>query len=159
MIVINIQEAEIKDFMSKLIKEETFDTFEVRGVEINSFTKIEISGIQDKDFLSDYEKEFEIKKYCTWKKLRPYVFNIIKGNKRPRSIKIVFSLKSEKLSALHENASALFLNMNFENNEILFITGVSQKNFSLDKSLDNLWDDFVIQFFKENNIFVSTHIK
>lgn len=152
MIVLKIPELELKDFMNKLIKEETFDAFEIRGVEINSFTKIEISGIQDKDFLSDDEKELELKKYCTWKKLRPYVFNIIKGNKRPRSIKIVFSLENEKLSLIHENASALFLNMNFENNEISFTTGVSQKSFSMDKSLDVSWDDYVVEFFKESKI-------
>ena len=75
MILISIPESNVKDFMKKLLKETLFDNFEINGVEIISFTKFEISG----KLYEDNER-----KNCTWRELRPYIFNIIKGTQKPK---------------------------------------------------------------------------
>ena len=146
-----ISDINIKIFMHKLLKEDTFDNFEIRGIEICSFTKFEISGV-----LNDNEQSDDIKvKFCRWENLKPYVFQIIKGNRKPSSIKIIFSLPSDEVDALHTNASALFLNMIFNGTEVVLTTATSQKTFSLDKVIDTFWSDHVAAFFDKNEIPVS----
>ncbi len=147
MLIIKIMESEIKQFMSYLIKEDKFDSFETRGIEITMFTKINISCAVEKDF---YENKEDLPDFCSWSLLKPYVFNIIKGNTRPKNMKIVFSFKDTK--EIHDNAKALFLNILFDNNMILCTTATSQINFSLDKNVDFSWEDYIKGFFKNLGI-------
>ena len=60
-------------------------------------------------------------------------------------LKIVFSHKDPP--AIHENASALFLNLMYENGKVNFTTATSQKAFSLEKTLVSAWDEWVRIFF------------
>ncbi len=143
MILISIPESNVKDFMKKLLKETLFDNFEINGVEIISFTKFEISG----KLYEDNER-----KNCTWRELRPYIFNIIKGTQKPKIIKIIFSLPKEYLAKIHPNGASFYINMLFENDQICFTTGSSEKNFSLDKTVASNWDNYVKNFFNKNNI-------
>lgn len=115
-------------------------------MEIVTFTKFEISGILDED-VEDRESN-----YAKWEEIKPYVFDIIKGKRKPKLIKIVFSLDKEKMEKLSNNASALYLNLIYEENKAVFTTAISEKEFSLDKSLDNIWGEYIKEFFKENSI-------
>ena len=146
-----ISDINIKFFMGKLLKENTFDNFEVRGIEVCSFTKFEINGI-----LADDERNEDSKNnFCKWEILKPYIFQIIKGNAKPKSIKIIFSMPIDQLTEIHSNASALFLNMLFVNDEVIFTIATSQKNFTLDKSVDNSWNDYIVKFLNKNEIPIS----
>ncbi len=156
MFVFKITESDVKAFMGILFKNTIFDFFEVRELEVATFSKFYINGILDKDYLDGSLSKEVTRNYSTWEELKPYVFNIIKGNKRPKVIKIVFSMPIEKLGEIHQNASALFLNIVFENEEIQFTTANSEKVFSMDRSVDGVWDDYIKKFFKDNNIFIST---
>ena len=149
MLALEIPEPDVKIFMSKLLKEDIFNHFEVRGIEISSFTRLEISGELDANYLNDDERTEN--KFCTWAELSKYVVDFIKDGKRPRLIKIVFSLSG---ALIHPNASACFLNMNYENNSVVFTTATAQVSFALDKSHDFAWDNYVREFFAKNNILV-----
>ncbi len=70
------------------------------------------------------------------------------GNKLPKSIKLVFSLAEEKLSNL-PNTKAAFLNILFKEHTILCTTAISQEAFSLDKSSERLWEEYILKFFKK----------
>ncbi len=157
MLALYIIESEVRDFMNKLLREEVFDGFEVRGVELNTLTKFEINGKLDKDFLPDDQKETE-RLYCTWSELRPHILNLIKGTKRPKTFKIVFSLPTQAVESLHKSASAYFLNLTFDGSIILITAMSSEKNFQMDKSVGNVWDEYATDFFKKNKIVVSTQI-
>lgn len=147
---------DVKGFMSLLLKNDLFDSFEVRSVKLQTFASFEIDGTLQKEFFSLQEQEQFNRGYCLWSELRPVVFQLIKGNKLPRSIKIIFSSSTEKTARISENASALFLNVVFENGEISCVTGSSQKNFTLEKSVDMLWDNAMVSFFKNKGIGVKT---
>lgn len=146
MIVFSIDDT--KAFMSKLLKENTFDFFEVRGIEVHSFTKFTITGTLD----INVEEDKNSRDYCTWQQLRPYIFNIIKGSVKPRSIKIIFSLDTESSLKLHNNAAALYLNLHFVDDNVTFTTGTAQKSFILDKSLDQAWEDYIKKFFNSEGL-------
>lgn len=148
---------DIKSFMNLLLKGSVFDEFYTRSVNINTFVSFEISGKLDKGFFTLAEQELINRDFCFWKELKPYIFNIIKGNRLPKFIKIIFSLNNEDMESKFLDASALFLNITFQNNQIFISSGCSQKSFSLNKSLEMSWDEYIKIFLEENKIFVSTH--
>ncbi|WP_461823275.1 DUF5721 family protein [Blautia stercoris] len=46
----------------------------------------------------------------------------------------------------------LYLNLQYDGTSLICTTGTSMKLFSMDKSLDLLWDEAVITFFKKHQI-------
>lgn len=148
MLVFSIEEEEIKIFMQKLLKEDSFDKLEVRNITLETIVKYEITGNINKDYLQEDEKRYFVK----WKELKPYIVNLIKGNITPKVFKIVFSLDDETVNNLCHNANAMFLNIIYQNNAITGTTGTSQKVFSLDKKEDKIWEDIILKFFKKNGI-------
>ena len=138
-----IGESEVKGFMNRLLREALFDGYEVRGVEISAMTRVDISGETEAD---------ETRRFCLWSELRPLVRLIIQQGEKPRAVKIVFSCGAEVCAAVHENASALFLNLLYENGGVTFTAATAQKQFALDKSLDAAWDDYVSRFFKDHGV-------
>lgn len=148
MLVFSIEEDEVKIFMQKLLREESFDKLEVRNISLETIVKYEILGNINKDYLSEDENRYFVK----WKELKPYIVSLIKGNKKPKFFKIVFSLDDDTVNSLCDNANAMFLNIIYQNNIITGTTGTSQKAFSLDKKEDKIWEDIILKFFKKNGI-------
>jgi len=155
MLIFKIVDPELNVFMARLFRENVFDTFEVRGLEVGTFTSFQVNGALDREF-DDMPEDGAA--YCTWERLKPFAVSFIKGKKRPKVIKITLAYPPQGAASLHPNAAALFLNINYENNEAQLSTGVSQRNFSLDKSVDGAWDDYIDAFFASNNIPVSTRL-
>ncbi|HCT65694.1 MAG TPA: hypothetical protein DIC60_10590 [Lachnospiraceae bacterium] len=151
MLVTNVNNT--KEFMAMLLKKDTFDAFEVREVIITTFTTFEIRCNLNKDFF-DSEEELS-RKYCLWSELKPHVFELIKGNKLPKSIKIVFSANDALLQTISLEASSLFINVTFENNCLRVITGSSLKIFTLNKTVEFMWDEWVINFLEGHKISIS----
>jgi hypothetical protein len=79
------------------------------------------------------------------------VYEIIKLCAKPKLVKIVFAGTEE----IHTNAAALFLNMVYGNDEVTFTTATSQKQFAMDKTLDDAWEIHVMEFFAKAGITVS----
>ena len=155
MLIFKITDPELNVLMARLFRENIFDVFEVRGLEIATFTNFQVSGALDRVF-DDLPEAGTA--HCSWERVKPFAVSFIKGKKRPKSIKITLAHPSELTAQVHPNAAALFLNISYEHNEAQLSTAVSQKNFSLDKSVDGSWDDYIDAFFKNNNIPVSTRL-
>jgi len=132
MLSLSINEAHVKGFMRLLFKETVFDALEMRSVIITSFARLEITSEHG----------------VLWQEVKPYVFDFIKGRPRPDIIKIVFSKSGDACKQIHPNARALFLNMNYEAGVLRFTTATSQKEFSLNKDLDQKWETYIEDFFK-----------
>jgi len=151
-----IEQSGIKAFMNALLTSETFDFFEVRGVDISTLTHFNISGQklagEKTEAAADGEEKPAKACYCKWAEIRPFAFNLIKGGARPSYIKIVFSMESAMAAKLHENAAAMYLNILYTADELYFTSATAQKGFSLDKSLDHVWEDYLIEFFRSNSI-------
>ena len=144
MLALAMDEPAVRGFMNRLLREELFDLFEVRSVEINALTRVDISG----------ELAGEERSYATWARLRPLVMSVIKLHQMPRHMKIIFSCDGETAAAIHSNASALFLNMVYENGSLTFTAATAQKQFMMDKTLDEKWEEYVNFFFSGNGIAV-----
>lgn len=138
---------DIKSFMGHLLKLETFDQYEVRQVKLCTYATFELNGKLVKDYFEEGtcpERDFVL-----WSAFRPYVFQLVKGKRLPKSIKLIFSMPEERLENISPKASALFLNFTFENNTLTCITGSSQKEFTMDKAVEFLWDDYVKKLFQD----------
>lgn len=142
-----------KAFMALLLKGNAFDAFQFHQGELTTFASFILEGKRNLDFYDESEREAGLSHYVYWEEMRPFVFQLIKGHKLPKQIKLVFSLAEEKLEHL-PNISAAFLNIHFKNNTLLCTTAISQKNFSLDKSSEKLWEEYILKFFHKHEIAV-----
>ena len=157
MIAVNLDATAIKDFMGRMLRQDLLDEFEVRGVEIGLNTRVSINGALEaagEAASGEPQNGKAPAGYITWEALRPLVYSIIKTSAKPKLVKIVFSYKAQDAAAIHANAAALFLNMVYENDTVSFTTATAQKEFALDKSLDDSWGEWVRGFFVRKNIVV-----
>ena len=153
---------EIKNFMSELLVKNTFDDFLLVDLEINTANKYNISGRINKKWYTDEELEqLTDKEYIKWNNTKEMAYSIIKGNKTPLSMKIVMGISTTSIEQFitnngltyrTEEIGGMYLNIKYENNELYMVTGVSFKNFNLDKTLENTWDEYIIKFLKEHAI-------
>lgn len=140
-----------KSFMALLLKSDTFDAFCFRQGELSTFATFIIEGKRNMAYYTAEETETPLSAYVRWEEMRPFVFQALKGNRLPRAVKLVFSLPEEKLTAL-PNTKAAFLNLLFKENQILCTTAVSPLSFSLDRRDEQLWEEYVLKFFKKHSI-------
>ena len=162
--MIALQITEIKDFMNKLLRSETFDHFLLQEAVIHSGAYYIIDGKLNKDFYDQTELEelgIEQFRFLPFSMLRGNCFDLIKGKKTPTSFKFVFLLSPENLSRTlastgtiftENDITGIYLNLKYQNQLLTLTTGISYTIFSTDKTLELQWDLLVQKFLKQNEI-------
>ncbi|MDF2608676.1 MAG: hypothetical protein K0R92_150 [Lachnospiraceae bacterium] len=160
--MISLKILEIKNFMSHLLVHNVFDNYLMSELDITTFTSFHISGKLNHEYYSSDEAEMlNGRRFSLWSEIKPFAFSLLKGNKLPSSIKIVFALAPENIDKLltkysvpfkSEEVSGLFLNIRYENGNLYLISGTSVQTFTLDKSLEHAWDSYVKTFLKHYEI-------
>jgi hypothetical protein len=160
--MVSLKIIDVKAFMNSLLVQSVFDNFYISELEINTYNRFQISGKLNEEFYSTEEAEnLNGRKYSFWSEVKPYAFSLVKGNKLPLSIKIVFLLsavntenvlKKSGLQIPVSDVNGLFLNVRYEKGNLYLITGTSLKTFTLDKSLDQVWDSDLKTFLKHYEI-------
>lgn len=155
---------EVKDCMQKLLLSDTFDNFSFIDGSITTFATFTFDGYIHKDFFNTDEHESTLlagKEFATWGEMRDYCCHIIKGKNTPLTFKFVLSLSKENISKLLQHSlpsittdavQGLYLNFQYDKGELDCITGTSMKSFTLDKSLDYIWDDNAMKYLKQKGI-------
>jgi len=167
-----IKISNVKQFMNKLLIENSFDSFLVSEVIIKTFGSFVIDGHINEGFYSDDEiSEFEknaenenrifSKKMCRWSTLKPTTLSLLKGKKTPLFFKISFYLADENINKLLTGADTsitandiegLSLIAKYQDSELVITSSTTLKIFSLDKSLDKIWDEMVMKFLDSQSI-------
>lgn len=157
MILLSI--SEVKEFMSKLLLSDTFDSFLFIEGEIVTFNTFSINGYLQKDF---FDKDMiPERNYSLWKELREYCFSLIRGKRTPLRFKFVFGLsepniekllRQQGLSFTPQDVQGLYLNISYDGHSLRCVTGTSMNLFTLDKSLEEAWDKMVQKFFMQKEI-------
>lgn len=154
----------VKEFMNILLRTETFDHFLLSEASITTFATLILDGHSCADFFSPEDEGYSLienETYVPFSLLRSSCFDFIKGKRTPVSFKFVFLLSKENqqktLASLNssfspEDISGMYLNLKYQAGEIICITGISYRNFSMDKSLEHAWDDMIMRFFKNHKI-------
>ena len=157
MILLSI--SEVKEFMSKLLLSDNFDSFLFIEGEIVTFNTFSINGYLQKDF---FDKDMiPERNYSLWKELREYCFSLIRGKRTPLRFKFVFGLsepniekllRQQGLSFTPQDVQGLYLNISYDGHSLRCVTGTSMNLFTLDKSLEEAWDKMVQKFFVQKEI-------
>ena len=161
-------------FMTGLLseKESYFDNFLLREATIAVGNTYSIDGHINKDFYSSEELEalradalengrIYSEDFIRWEHIKGYCFSIIKGRKTPLSFKIVFYLAPENVNRFLQSLDtaltcadigALALNIKYDGSNLTVTSATSLKIFTLDKSLENSFDDMVAKFLASMNL-------
>ncbi|MBC7959075.1 MAG: hypothetical protein H7X94_04335 [Vallitaleaceae bacterium] len=160
--MIALQIEDIKVFMNKMFKDVTFDEFEVISMFISQIVTFTVEGALNTAFFDTDEQEaIGEQKYIKWADLKQTVMPLVKGNKTPTSMKIVFAISQKsKLNIVlksntpfrPEDVHGFYLNLYYESNQLKVVTGTNYKLFSLDKSVEKYFDDSIIRFFNKHEI-------
>lgn len=159
-----LQVTDIKPFMNKLFLGDLFDPFLLTEAFFITFSTFHIDGTFKKEYYSREELEesgMAEQSNALWRQVRPFCLDLIKGKHTPLEFKIVFRLSDSNTQRLLEQSSTglsqndingLFLNLYYKENKLVCTTGTSLVLFTLDKTLNHLWDDMVKRFFDKNDL-------
>lgn len=147
---------DVKTLMNELLVNEKYDSFYMFETRLKVAMDYYINGKINKEFFDTEDLEEEIYDYISWKDIKNTVFELIKGKRLPISFKLILMFNRENIERLIEmnnipvnpqDVSALFLNIYYENGALTVTTGTSLKVFTLDKTLEHLWDDTVEKYY------------
>ena len=155
---------DIKHFMAKLLLSPAFDFFLLKEASITTFCTFSIDGKLHRDYFSYTEEERETYadlNYPYWERVRPFCFSLIKGKKTPSQLKLVFLLtpkRTEQFLASHSlpyqrsDVSGLYLNVLYDGKKLSCTSGTALTIFTLDKTLEHLWDETLPVFLKKHQL-------
>jgi len=162
--MIALQILDIKEFTKHLFIGNIFHSFLLSEATITTSHTTVIDGTLHKNFYTESEQQ-ELKlgdrDFSTWEEVKPLCFSIIKGKHTPLYFKMVFHLTRDDIEKflnasgipmLPEDVFGLFLNITYDGSTMLCTTGTSIRTFTLDKTLDNSWDIWIMTFLKEHGI-------
>lgn len=163
MVALKIEEQ--KAFTAGLFLGDIFDKFLVREAEIVTYNRFFIDGKVRPGYYSEEElEENGIGEYSSWKALKPVCYSLIRGKRLPESFRIVFQMPpsardrfvTRKIPGIDpEQVGGFYINVQYENHGMLCVTGTSMKQFTMDKTLENEWDENVKKFLKKNGVVFS----
>lgn len=155
MIILNLK---TKNCMQHLLLKPTFDSFSLIEGEITTYNTFRIDGYIHKKFYEDAP----LKEYSSWGDLREFCFHIIRGKRTPLNFRFILSLPKEEFetfltdqeipSLSRSDIQGLYLNFKYDGTNLQCITGTSLNIFTMDKTLENIWDNYARKFFLNQEI-------
>ena len=116
----------LKEATSHLFAQPTFDFFDVLEATISSYITFSMDGHINEAFFEDEANTDEQPgRLCSWKRLRPVCFSIIKGKQPPVS---------------------------FRNHTLQLSTGTVFSRFSMDRDSERLWDHCIFEWIRQKQI-------
>lgn len=147
-----------KNCMSHLLLKETFYQFSFIEAEFTTWGKFRLDGYLQEDFFDEKPEE----PYARWEKARDFCFQIIRGKRTPLNFKIILALPADQypdfltrhgLTAYRpENIHGLYLNFHYDGTTLHCTTGTALTTFTLDKTLEQSWDQEAKTILKTNQI-------
>lgn len=136
----------VKNFMSLLFGGNSFDNFMFVEGDISTAIDYHIDGKVNMNFYTDEElEELKCEEYQTWGMTKTIITQMIKGKRLPVSMKLV-------LKKAGQGDLTYLLNIRFDSNALLLVTGISRSVFTLDKSGEKEWDENMCSFLKRFGI-------
>ncbi len=147
-----------KTFMNQLLCSEIFDRFLLLEASVAKEATFSIDGRINASFYTKEEldeQNLSDAKILPYAKLRPICYQLIRGSHTPVSFKFILMLSPQNTAntLLHSESGftesdikGIFLNLTFQNGQLLLTTGISYASFSMDHTLDQEWDLLVKKF-------------
>ena len=149
-------------FMGKLLKGENFDGFLLKEGFLRTSIEYRFQGQLFSEYFDTEEKEKLAERYICWGELRPTVFELIKGKRTPLAFSFTLLLTQNATAELlarrqvnvGEDSPSLYLQIRFEHGTGHIVTGTARNTFSLDKSMEEAWDEEIRQLMKSMELAV-----
>ena len=155
MIIFNIK---TKNCMQHLLLKTTFDSFSLIEGEITTYNTFHIDGYLHKKFFEEAPQ----KEYSSWGDLREFCFQIIRGKRTPLNFRFILSLPREDFEDFlnqqeifafrSSDLQGLYLNFKYDGTSLKCVTGISLSLFTMDKTLEKVWDNYAKEFFLKQEI-------
>lgn len=148
-----------KQFMQELLKQERYDSFYLYEARVKTKLDYYVSGKLNPQYLDTQEEADcaqEGQTHIEWKDIKSTVFSFMDEDRMPISFKIILMFHKENVMRLLEmnhvaiaaaDVRALFLNIVYEQGKLHVTTGTSLDIFTMDKTLEHLWDETVQKYY------------
>lgn len=153
---------DIKLFMNHFLTGTEFDRFLLCEATIMTGSTYIIDGHINKDFYDSDDEHLDPQRiYQYWEECKPLAFQMIKGSRTPLAMKIVLMLAPHNVERFLEKyniprnsdqISGLYLNLRYEHNELSISSGTALTVFTLDKTVEHMWDEMLTKFFQQQGI-------
>ena len=153
---------DIKLFMNHFLTGTEFDRFLLCEATIMTGSTYIIDGHINKDFYDSDDEHLDSQRiYQYWEECKPLAFQMIKGSRTPLAMKIVLMLAPHNVERFLEKynipmnsdqISGLYLNLRYKHNELSISSGTALTVFTLDKTVEHMWDEMLTKFFKQQGI-------
>ncbi len=150
---------DIKITMSLLLVKDAFDSFFLEEAEVVTFAKLVLNGKRNKNWYIEEET-----KLVRWGEVKHIFFEYIKGKQTPDIFKVSLKADDKTAEALLKDSGfykkymeakpELHLQLRYEKRELYAVTGFYNSNFTLDKTLEHMWDEAVVKWLIKNKISV-----
>ena len=160
MIVLKI--FDVKDMMSHLLIEESFDGYFLEEVSVTTYANLELQGKRNKAWYDMEKGEKSLPDLLYWKEAKPLIYSYIKGKRTPHSFMISLKLAEEEIIRLlgnqlfalfvEEQGMECLLHFRFEKGNLFVVTGTSYRNFTMDKRGEFAWDNGVKELLRQMKI-------
>ena len=162
--MIALQIKDVKHFMGRLLGTDFLDSFLFVEAVVSTYNTFTIDGRMNRDFFTREEWEDPSVRpwdFSPWERMRPLLFELIRGKKTPVSFRIILHLMPQYVSGIldpaettltAEQIKALVLTCRYENGMLTLITGTSLHTFLPDKRADVLWDRAVKTFLDRREV-------
>lgn len=160
--MITLQADETKQFMRCLIKTDAFDNFLVYSLSIDTLYNLSIDGAINQGYLSTEQKEsFGDQQYIEYTRIKALLTDTLKQGHTPTAMKITFTLNKKSTEDIQhrilEDATVLpiqgfLVNIVFDGSVVKVTTGTNYATFTLDKSIEQSFDQMMKQFFIKNEL-------
>ncbi len=154
MIALHIDD--INKMTTTLFKSTSFDQFALQEGSVSGKFSMFIEGNISPDYTSSEDAlENEAEKnsgYVKWLEVRPLLVSLFENDTLPASFKIVLQAPKSYMDKLLNDPAfggdpmvykALILTFRYEHGKLTCLTGISANQFTLDKSIDKLWDQAI----------------
>ena len=172
--MISLEVQNIRIFMSRLLMKSDFDRFCLVEASVSAFCNFEISGRTNAEWFSPSgsqtapaQEHPPLPAYVSWEKIRPHVFQVIRGGRTPLRMKIILALTPAQIASVLksspdsasvsvEQVSGMFLNIVYDKNGLMLTTGTAMKTFTMDRSAEKAFDKVMTSFLTETGIDFNT---
>ena len=143
------------EYLKELFEKEKYDSFYLYEARVKTKLDYYVNGRLNWEYF-DTEEQADLPEYVEWKDIKQIVYSYIKGKRLPIGFKIILMFNRENISRLlemnnlpvkTEDVSALFMNVVYEHEALSVTTGTSLKIFTMDKTLEHVWDDTVKKYY------------
>ena len=146
-----------------LFTRDTFDEFLLSEAQVKTFCTFSVSGKTERGWYAEEElSRGEIGDSAPWRKIRPFLFSLIRGSRVPESFRITLKLAPaaaeqflrESGETAGEKNGGFFLNFRYEEGGLTCVSAASLSSFPPDRTLEEAFDRWTAEFFRSHGIAV-----